>query len=160
VRLLPRPFLALLVAVAGSGCGSAEVEPEVGAGTRPTASLTVVVWSTQTQRPVPATGRLVSTADGQQRDIDTRSAPETGQVLTGLPPGAYRLQVLRRYEGTKAQAVEGTEEVYLEPGAERALTITATDKPGDLGRRLHQTSSTSVADSSLPLSPTRKPGPS
>ncbi len=158
MRFLSRPLFALCLALL-AGCGSAEVDPE-RVGTSQTASLTIVVWSTQTQRPVAATGRLTSSSDGQQRDFDTRATPETGQVITGLAPGPYRLQVLRRYEGAKTQAVEGTEEVYLEPGAEKALTITATDKPGELGRRTPQTSSTSVADSFLPLSTPRRPGPS
>ncbi len=159
MRFLARPLFALCVALL-AGCGSAEVEQE-RVGTGQTATLTIVVWSPQTQRPVAATGRLTSSADGQQRDFDTRAAPEAGQIITGLAPGPYRLQVLRRYEGAKTKAVEGTEEVYLEPGAEKALTITATDKPGELGRRTpDQTSSTSVADSFLPLSPTRAPGPS
>lgn len=160
MRLLPRPLFALALALL-AGCGGAQVEPLDGGGGARTASLTIVVWSTQTQRPVAATGRLTSTTDGQQREIDTRGSPETGQIITGLAPGPYRLQVLRRYEGAKGQAVEGTEELYLEPGEERSLTITATDKPGELGRRTpDQTSSTSVADSLLPLSPTRAPGPS
>lgn len=164
MRRLSRPLFAVALALL-AGCGSAQVEPQDGVGSARTASLTVVVWSTQTQRPVAATGWLTSTADGQQREIDTRGSPETGQIITGLAPGAYRLQVLRRYEGAKAQAVTGTEELYLEPGEQRELTITATDKPGELGRWTpdrapDQTSSTFVADSLLPLSPTRAPGPS
>jgi hypothetical protein len=157
--LLTRPLFALCLALL-AGCGSAQVEPEGGSRAR-TASLTIIVWSTQTQRPVAATGRLTSTVDGQERDIDTRGASESGQIITGLAPGPYRLKVLRRYEGAKTQAVEGTEELYLEPGEERSLTVTATDKPGELGRRTpDKTSSTFVADSLLPLSPTRAPGPS
>jgi len=163
MRFLARPLFALCLALL-AGCGSAQVEPldgGVGGGGARTASLTIIVWSTQTQGPVAAVGRLTSTADGQEREIDTRRAPETGQIITGLEPGQYRLKVVRRYEGAKTQAVEGTEELYLEPGEQRSLTITATDKPGELGRRIpDRTSSTSVADSLLPLSPTRAPGPS
>lgn len=158
MRLLTRSLFGVALALL-AGCGSAQVEPEVAGGAR-TASITIIVWSTQTQRPVAATGRLISTTDGLERDIDTRAAPEAGQVITGLAPGPYRLKVLRRHEGAKSQAVEGIEELYLEPGEQRSLTVTATDKPGELGRRTDKTSSTFVADSLLPLSPTRAPGPS
>lgn len=155
--------LATLALVAGlAGCGGPEPAPdENGRGAR-TATLTVVVWSGQVQRAVPATGFLTSSADGQQREVDTRPSPEAGQVFTGLAPGPYRLQVTRRYDGTRAQAVEGVEELYLEPGAALEVTIVATDKPGELGWRVlpTRTSSPSVAASTLPQTPPRPAGPS
>src|SRR5262245_21511702 len=129
MRLLALATLSIALGLVG--CGGPEIDPELEPAGR-TATLTVIVWSAQVRRAVPATGTITSTADGRARDIDTRTNPEGGQSITGLAPGAYRVQITRRYDGGKTQAVEGIEEIYLEPGSTRELTIVTTDKPGEL----------------------------
>lgn len=163
-----RSFHPLLLALALTstlgglvGCGGSDEAPEdVGKNRR--ATLRIVVWSSQVQRAVPATGTLVSVAEeGFTREVDTRATPAEGQSLTGLPPGPYRIKIVKRYDGAKAVTVEGIEEVYLEPGADAELSVVVIDRAGELGR-VHspRTGSTDVASSPLPLTAPRTAGPS
>ncbi len=152
--------LSAALALSGVGCGGGDEVPEdVGKNRR--ATLRVVVWSSQVQRAVPATGTITGVAEeGFTREVDTRANPAEGQSLTGLPPGPYRIKIVKRYDGAKAVTVEGVEEVYLEPGADAELSVVVIDR-GELGRVLSpRTGSTDVASSPLPLTALRTEGPS
>ncbi|MCO5172021.1 MAG: hypothetical protein M9894_37455 [Planctomycetes bacterium] len=160
-----RSLLVTLVLLAG--CSGAEPAPERGPRT---ASLDVVVWSVHGQRPVAAEGTLTSRADGNRREFNTRANPAQGTNITGLPPGAYRITITRRFDPAgRPQRVEGIEEIYLEPGARAQVTVVVTDREGELGRaptstggafRTQDPSSTVAAPSHLPLMALQPLGPS
>jgi hypothetical protein len=141
-----RKFLAILLFVSAPGCFGgpeappAPVVPEVGVST-----LTVVVWSNELQRPVPATGHLQPLGEGEVRPLDTRRAPEQGQTFTDLAPGRYRVEVRKRYlADDQTQRVEGAQTLYLEPGVSPTITVVAVDR-GELGLR-HEAVPASTGD--------------
>ncbi|MBX3471337.1 MAG: hypothetical protein KF878_31090 [Planctomycetes bacterium] len=160
-----RSMLFILALLAG--CSGAEPVQERGPRT---ASLDVLVWSVHGQRPVAAEGTLTSRADGNRREFNTRANPAQGTSITGLPPGAYRITITRRFDPTgRPQRVEGIEEIYLEPGARAQVTVVVTDREGELGRvptstggafPLKDPSSTAAAPSHLPLRALHPLGPS
>jgi hypothetical protein len=154
-------LVTLLACVAGiTGCSSAEPAVGVG-GTQRAASLTVIVWSAHTQRPVAADGLLTCIADGTRREINTRTTPDAGTSITDLAPGAYRVQITRRADPSgRPKRVDGVEDIYLEPGQRAEVTIVVTDREGELGLRDAEPSSTSTSSSFLPLMTTRAVGPS
>lgn len=132
-----------------------------GAAVQRTATLTVVVWSAHTQRAVAADGLLTFVADGTRREINTRATPTEGTSITGLAPGAYRLQITRRNDPSgKPKRVDGVEDIYLEPGQRAEVTIVVTDREGELGLLRVEPSSPSVSSSFLPLMTTLAVGPS
>lgn len=164
MRTGPLQLLIVLLACSGlAGCSS--VDP-VGVGAdspQRTASLTVVVWSAHAQRAVAADGTLTFVADGTRREINTRATPDEGTSITGLAPGAYRVQITRRADpGGRPKRVDGVEDIYLEPGQQAEVTIVVTDREGELGlhQRTEEPSSTSASSSFLPLMTTRAVGPS
>lgn len=143
-----------------AGCSSAEPAVSVG-GAQRTASLTVIVWSAHTQRPVAADGMLTFVADGTRRELNTRTTPDAGTSITDLAPGAYRVQITRRADPSgRPKRVDGVEDIYLEPGQRAEVTIVVTDREGELGLRDAEPSSTSTSSSFLPLMTTRAVGPS
>jgi hypothetical protein len=132
-----RSIHALLVGLALGGpiglvgCASTEDAPPRAVET---ASLTVIVWSAQMQAAVPAVGTVTSKADGTSHEIDTRSDPASGCRVAGLQPGAFEVKIARRFDRAgKPQNVDGVEQVYLEPGATKELTVVATDRGGEVG---------------------------
>lgn len=156
---LHHPLLALLLAplLALSGCAAGE---EVAVeGPQRTASVRIIVWSTHAQAAVAAEGVLTSRATGAQHAVLTsRASPSEGCVVSGLMPGAYRLQINRRFDGTRAQRVDGAEDIYLEPGQSASITIVVTDREGELGR-VFDSRSPSVATSHLPRASRRAVSP-
>lgn len=152
MRRLLLPLLFLL------GCAGSDPVPSEG-GAR-TGTVNVVVWAVHSQRPVPAEGTLTSRLDGTRRDFSTRTNPAEGATLTNLPPGPYRISVLRRFDPAgRAQRVEGYEEVYLEPGGRVEVTIVVSDREGELGW-VPEPSSPAVSSSHLPLTTSRPTGSS
>lgn len=147
------PTLLLLIGCAGSGPVPTEGGPRSG-------TVNVVVWSVHAQRAVPAEGTLTFRVDGTRREFTTRANPAEGASVGNLPPGPYRISILRRFDPAgRAQRVEGTEDVYLEPGARVELTIVVSDREGELGW-LPDPSSPAVSSSHLPLTTPRSVGPS
>ena len=128
-----RLLLLLLSILLAAGCSSPEAGGgEAAAQTQPpeaTSRLQVIVWSTASRRAVGATG-TVATA-GQSYDLDTRSSFQDGQLFADLTPGLYTIDVDTRYEEGKAFRVTGSENVYLEPGAQQEVTVVALDRPGN-----------------------------
>lgn len=128
-----RGVVGWLLAVMLLGCGGG---PEPATEAEPvavTATLTVVVWSSELQQPVPAFGRLTSAADrGDGLLIDTSQDPSAGQVFPGLKPGRYRVEISNRRVGNRVTAVEGEGVVFLEPGSDERETVVVTDRD-DLG---------------------------
>lgn len=140
-----RHVLTLLV-LGFAGCAASDQPPTppIGSGT---CSLTVVVWSTVVQGPVPARGTILG--PGATLDFDTRPAPARGATFPALGPGLYKIRVSHRHVGDKLQRVEGAEEVYLEPGAHRGVTVVAVDRGEDIG--LVDETPPAAPSSSLPL---------
>lgn len=154
------PTLLLVVLLACAGCSSAEPAGDFVATAR-TASLTLVVWSAHTQRAVAADGLLTFISDGTRREINTRATPTEGTSITGLAPGAYRVQITRRNDPSgKQKRVDGVEDIYLEPGQRAEVTIVVTDREGELGLLRVEPSPSSASSSFLPLMTTRAVGPS
>ena len=155
-------LLSLLIVplVQLTGCAGPDPLPEPGMGSA--ATLVVVVWSAHTQKAVPAEGTLTPRSDGTARAFNTRTAPEEGQSISGLAPGAYRVQVTRRFDPTsgKPQRVDGVEEVYLEPGQRAQVTVVVTDREGELGWATSSENSPAASSSRLPRATTRPGGPS
>jgi hypothetical protein len=154
----------LAIALLLGGCSGGEEVPVEGP--QRSASLRVVVWSTYAQGAVAAEGVLTSRSTGAQQAVQTsRANPSDGCVLSGLQPGAYRLQITRRFDGSRAQRVEGLEDIYLEPGQSASITIVVTDREGELGRARTRaptsfdSCSPSVATSHLPRASRRAEGP-
>lgn len=128
---MSRLLLALSILLA-AGCSSPDPGGGATAQTQPpaaTSRLQVIVWSTVSRRAVGATG-TVATA-GQSYDLDTRSSFQDGQLFSNLTPGLYTIDVDTRYEEGKAFRVTGSENVYLEPGAQEDVTVVALDRPGN-----------------------------
>jgi len=127
--------VSLLIALAG--CSST---PELGAPEAPlpqaSSELTVVVWSTVYQGAVPADGTLVNVGTGAEEPFSTRTNPTRGREFSGLRPGLYRVEVSHRYEDDERKAIEGSREVYLEPGQAATLTVVASDQQEELGFEL------------------------
>jgi hypothetical protein len=125
--------LLLLGLLAGlGGCASGPEESPTPA--TDFATLTVIVWSAQTNGPVAAIGTVTAKADGAVRDLDTRADVGSGCRLTGLSPGSFQVKIARRFDkDSKPQAVDGIEEVYLEPGATKEITVVVTDRGGEVG---------------------------
>ena len=161
--MVTRPFLlltlllGLLAQATLSGCAAEPVASE-DSGPQRFASLRVVVWSVQTQAAVTAEGVLTSRSDASQTLVKTpRQDPAEGQMLTGLLPGAYRLQINKRLDPSgRMQRVEGLEDVYLEPGQRAEITIVVTDREGELGMN---SSPPTVPPSHLPRAAERAAGP-
>ena len=128
-----RRLLASLTLSAASlsvGCATPPPPPppQVGSGT---GTLTVIVWSTVVQGPVGAEGSIAGPAE--TLPFDTRPAPAAGVTFPALGPGLYRIQVSHRHAGAKRQRVEGADEIYIEPGARRRVTVVASDRGDDIG---------------------------
>lgn len=153
-----RFLLLSLVLIPLAGCAGSE--PVLEEQNR-AATLTVVVWSAHLQRAVGAEGTLTARADGTSRAFSTRGAPDEGQSISGLAPGAYRVQVMRRFDPSgRAQRVDGVEEVYLEPGQHAQVTVVVTDREGELGRGTSPRNSPAASSSRLPRATARLGGPS
>ncbi|MGE0707654.1 MAG: hypothetical protein AB7N76_08305 [Planctomycetota bacterium] len=137
-RSLP-PWLLLLSCLL-AGCASDPVvavdQPATGSG-----ELQVVVWWEKGQAPVGARGKVTSLSSLESVPFDTRGRAVEGQVLS-LSPGRYSVSVEHRYQETGPahglQAVSGERVVYVEPGVRTTVTVTVTDREGDMGcaRRL------------------------
>jgi len=163
MRSRPPHLLIALLACAGAlgtaGCSGVEQVDHGAASPQRAASLTVVVWSAQTQRAVSADGLLTFVADGTHREINTRANPAEGTSISGLAPGAYRVQIIRRADPSgRAKRVDGLEDIYLEPGQRAEVTIVVTDREGELGSRNSEPSSSPASSSFLPLMTTRAVG--
>lgn len=91
----------------------------------------MIVWSTVVQGPVGAEGSIAGPS--ATHAFDTRPAPTEGVTFPALGPGLYRIQVTHRHAGAKRQRVEGADEVYLEPGQRRRVTVVAVDRGDDIG---------------------------
>ena len=116
------------------GCsGAADLDGEGPPAVVTTSDLTVLVWSDVRQMPVGATGVVIWESDGSSMELDTRANPAVGQTFNGLQPGRYRVEVTRRYEGETVKEVEGSEAVYVEPGAPREVTVVVEDREDELG---------------------------
>jgi len=145
-------YTALVVSFA-LGCSSPEVLDQRDSPEQMTASLTIVVVSQHLQRNVPAVGRVTALGDGRSQPVDTSGSPESGVTLTGLQPGRYSVKVEHRsLTSGKQQSVDGEEIVYLEPGADRSVTVIVTDsKDGEVGYYLPQHPPTQSSSPHLPL---------
>jgi hypothetical protein len=125
-----RHVCPVLIALALAGCSSPAKPPpqRVGSGT---GTLTVIVWSTVVQAPVGAQGTI--SGPDATLPFDTRPSPAEGVTFPALGPGLYRIDVTHRHVDGSRQRVEGAEEVYLEPGGRRGVTVVAVDRGDDIG---------------------------
>jgi hypothetical protein len=154
-------LLSMLLLPTAQLAGCAAPDPLPGPSVSRTATLVIVVYSAHAQRAVAAEGTLTMRADGSTRAFDTRGTPDEGQAITGLAPGAYRVQISRRFDPSgRARRVDGVEEVYLEPGQRSQVTIVVIDREGELGRATSPENSPAASSSRLPRATTRPGGPS
>lgn len=108
--------------------GCASTVPPYQEGPGGTAELTVRVWSTAVQAPVPGRGSVVELGSGARQRFDTGGLENISQSFVGLRPGLYEVRAEERWDGRRVKPVQGALRIYLEPGARESVDVIAADQ--------------------------------